>query len=151
MKQQLLPHTDRPARAARRAGFSLAELMVVIVIIGLLATVVAPRLLDRLGDAKWGKAKTDVKAISDALQQFYINNGRYPDSIEVLIQPDENNRRYLENRVVPVDPWGNEYGYEPPTGSEPDPRVICYGQDGVPGGEGDDGDRDNIMILSNEW
>ena len=146
MKNRLSYRTAGP-----RSGFSLAELMVVIVIIGLLATGVAPRLLDRLGDAKWGKAKSDIMSISGALNQYYINNGRYPDSLEELVTPDENNRRYLEQRVVPRDPWGNEYGYEPPNSSEPDPRIVCYGADGNPGGTGDDMDRDNIMILSQEW
>jgi len=133
------------------AGFSLAELMVVIVIIGLLATAVVPKLMDRLGDAKWGKAKSDIVAIQNAMTQYAVNNGRYPDTIEILITPDSNNRTYLDRRAVPLDPWGNEYGYEPPGGGETDPRIICFGADGSPGGENDEQDRDNFMIKSNEW
>ena len=140
-----------PFAARRRAGFSLAELMVVIVIIGLLATVVVPKVMDRLKDASWGTAKADIASIESALTQYAINNGNYPDSLQVLVEPDVNGRRYLDARAVPQDPWGNEYGYEPPNSSEPDPRIICFGADGVPGGDGDEGDRDNFMIKSNEW
>ena len=141
----------RTRRSLMRAGFSLAELMVVIVIIGLLATAVVPKLMDRLGEAKWGKAKSDINGISQALQQYAINNGRYPDSLEALVTPDSNNRTYLDLKALPQDPWGNEYVYEPPLGSGEEPRIICLGADGAPGGEGDDQDRDSIMIKSFEW
>jgi general secretion pathway protein G len=148
MKTQTL----KQRRSSERQGFSLAELMVVIVIIGLLATAVVPRLMDRLLDAKWGKVKADLASIEQALTQFAINNGgTYPDSLEVLVEPDGNNRRYLDSTVVPKDPWGKEYGYEAPMGGMPDPRVICYGQDGSPGGEGDDRDRDSMMLKNGEW
>ena len=137
---------------AQRRGFSLAELMVVIVIIGLLATAVVPKLMDRLLDAKWGKAKADISVIKDALTQYAINNGgSYPDTLEVLVQPDANNRTYIEGNKVPRDPWGKEYGYEPPSGGIPDPRIICFGKDGAPGGEGDNQDRDSIMLVNGDW
>ncbi len=138
------------ARATARAGFSLAELMVVIVIIGLLATAVVPKLMDRLGEANWGKAKSDISGINQALTQYAVNNGGYPDSLEALITPDSNNKRYLDLKAVPKDPWGNEYMYEPPMGGE-DPRIICLGADGAPGGEGDNADRDSEMIKAYEW
>ena len=76
-------------------GFTLIELMVVIVIIGLLATAVVPKLMDRLADAKWGTAKVDVRQIESALTQYAIRNNGYPDSLEALITPDVNNRTYL--------------------------------------------------------
>ena len=127
-------------RRLRRAGFSLA----VIVIFG--PTAVVPKLMDRLADAKWGKVKSDIAAIDSALMQFAINNGgQYPDTLESLVTPDVNNRTYLDRTTVPRDPWGSDYAYEPPSGLE-EHRVICYGADKQPGGEGDDRDVDNIML-----
>lgn len=141
----------RRARRSLQAGFSLAELMVVIVIIGLLATAVVPKLMDRLSDAKWGKAKSDIHVIEEACKQYAIQNGDYPDSIETLITPDVNNHTFLDMKAVPLDPWGHEYIYESPQSSNEDLRIICLGKDGAPGGEGDDQDRDSIMLKSNEW
>ncbi len=139
-----------PRRAAKRGGFTLAELMVVIVILGLLATAVAPRLLDRLTDAKWGRVKADLHAINTAVEQFMISNaGQAPNSLEVLILPDAHGKKFLNRDTLPKDPWGNEYAYEPPIGTD-DHRVICYGADGVPGGDpmSDDKDYDTIMLRN---
>lgn len=134
-----------------RAGFTLAELMVVIVIIGLLATLVVPNVISKLGKANIAKAKADITAISDAVKSFAIENGgRFPDGLEALVTPDANGHSYLDSEVVPKDPWGNEYAFEPaPSGSQKF-RVISYGKDGVPGGEGDDTDIDNIKIKNQE-
>lgn len=140
-----------PLQRTAEAAFSLAELMVVIVIIGLLATAVVPKLMDSLGDAKWGKAKSDIHNIENACTLYAINNGNYPDSIQALIEPDVNNRTYLDMKAVPLDPWGSEYIYEPPMSSGDDMRLTCLGADGAQGGEGDDKDRNNIMMKSNEW
>ncbi len=91
----------------RKSGFSLAELMVVIVIIGLLATLVVPKVLRNLFVANVGKAKADIVQISSAVDQYAIeNNGRYPESLEVLVTPDENGFTYLSQETVPKDPWG---------------------------------------------
>jgi general secretion pathway protein G len=137
-----------PAAGRRRAGFSLAELMVVIVILGLLATLVVPNVVRRLSAAMGGKAKSDIMAIHNALSEYAINNaGRYPDGLEPLVTPDENGHTYLDMRSVPRDPWNNEYMYEPPTTGEGRPRVYSYGKDGQPGGEGDDADIDNWSIV----
>lgn len=128
-------------RRGRRAGFSLAELMVVIVIIGLLATVVVPRLLDRFGDAQLTKAKADITLIGEATTLFATSNqGRFPDSIDQLIMPDGNGRTYLDRKTTPKDPWGFEYVYYPPSGGQPDPVIMSYGADGAQGGEGKDRD-----------
>jgi len=135
----------------KQEGFSLAELMVVIVIIGLLATAVVPKLIDRLKDAFGGAAKADVVAIATAVEQYAINNGaRYPESLEELITPDLNGRTYLDMTVIPTDPWEHPYGYEPPQGDQPF-LVWCYGQDGEQGGEGEDRDFNNVMIKNGEY
>lgn len=138
----------RAPRAA--AGFSLAELMVVIVIIGLLATRVVPKIMDSFSDAKWGTAKSDIATIESALKQYAIRNNGYPDSLEALITPDTNNRTYLDRTTVPLDGWGNEYGYEVLSDGT-GPLLTCYGEDGQPGGEGDGADRTNRMLKNNEW
>ncbi|MCB9916385.1 MAG: type II secretion system major pseudopilin GspG [Planctomycetes bacterium] len=139
---------SRPRRQAR-GGFSLAELMVVIVIIGLLATLVVPNVVQRLKTAFMGKAKADITALASALDDYATQNGgRYPDSLDVLVTPDENGYTFLKQKSVPVDPWGNEYGYEPPIpgSGQPEPRVYTLGSDGQPGGDGDAADVDNFTI-----
>jgi general secretion pathway protein G len=123
-----------------RAGFTLAELMVVIVIIGLLATLVVPNVVRRLFAATRAKAEADISTISQSLEEYAVQNmGRYPETLEVLVTPDENGHTYLNRETVPTDPWGNAYVYEPPQGGRK-ANLISYGKDGVPGGDGDDGD-----------
>jgi general secretion pathway protein G len=135
----------RSARRPGRRGFSLAELMVVIVILGLLATLVAQNVVPILFKANTAVVKSDINAICGAIDNYLINNGnKAPDSLEVLVTPDENGHTYLKS--LPLDPWKNPYVYEPPVGTQ-GYRVICYGRDGAPGGEGEDVDIDNISIL----
>ena len=123
-----------------RKGFTLAELMVVIVIIGLLATLVVPNVVKRLLYATRAKAEADIVAIAQSLDEYAVQNmGRHPDSLEALVTPDSNGHTYLQRETVPVDPWGNAYVYEPPAGGRK-LNVISYGKDGTPGGEGDDAD-----------
>lgn len=125
----------------KRAGFSLAELMVVIVIIGLLATLVVPNVLQRLSTSQTGIAKTDIVSISRAIDEFAVQNGgRFPESLESLVERDEKGYSYLKGERVPLDPWKNEYQYEPPSGGAQDYRLYSFGKDGEPGGEGDDAD-----------
>ena len=120
--------TTKNSLRARRAGFSLAELMVVIVIIGLLATLVVPQVVDRLFVANEKKAIADITAIEGALDSYVVeNNGRYPDSLESLVEKDDQGRSYLKRDTVPLDPWGNEYGYEPPGGGSVNPRIYTLG------------------------
>jgi general secretion pathway protein G len=138
-------------RRARRslAGFSLAELMVVIVIIGLLATAVMTNAVQNFFIAARRKAEIDIVSICQAVDNYTIlNGGRAPESLEVLVTPDENGRTMLKDRTtVPTDPWNNPYGYEPPTNNH-DYRVFSYGKDGQPGGEGDNADIDNLTIVA---
>jgi len=127
-----------------RSGFSLAELMVVIVILGLLATIVVPNVLGYLAKGNATVVKSDISQICTAIDTYMtLNGGKAPESLEMLEQPDENGHSLLKK--VPNDPWKNPYVYEPPLGKQ-EYRVISYGKDGAPGGEGDDADIDNISI-----
>jgi general secretion pathway protein G len=148
-----IPSTLQRRRAAlgARAGFSLAELMVVIVIIGLLATLVVPAVIRNLFVANEGKAVSDITTIESAITQYIIeNNGRSPDNLEALVTPDDMGMTYLDQTTVPTDPWGNEYGYEPPQSGQPKPRIFTLGADGAVGGENENRDIDNFMIKNGE-
>ncbi|MBK7644018.1 MAG: type II secretion system major pseudopilin GspG [Planctomycetes bacterium] len=139
MKPNLQP------RRARR-GFTLAEMMVVIVIIGLLATLVVPSVIQRFFTAQKTKAAADISAITQSLTEYAMqNSGKYPESLEALVTQDENGHCFLEgyNGKIPKDPWRFEYQYEPPQQGHPQPRVYSMGKDGAPGGEGEDADIDS--------
>ena len=134
----------------KRAGFSLAELMVVIVIIGLLATMVVPNVIARLKKSQTGVAKADIVTVDQAITNFVIeNSGKYPDSLEQLIEKDASGSSYLDRTTLPQDPWGNEYIYEPPFGSQ-GYRLYTLGSDGAVGGEGDAQDMDIQQIKNKE-
>lgn len=139
MKLRTYRHQD-----GRRSGFSLAELMVVIVIIGLLATLVVPNVMRNLGQAFKGKVKSDITAISNAVDNYAIENaGVYPESLEDLLEPPDGGASYLKGNKIPLDPWKVEYQYEPPYG-DTSYRVYTLGKDGQQGGEGDDADISNL-------
>jgi general secretion pathway protein G len=139
----------RPARTVRRAAFTLVEMMVVVVIIGLLATVVVPNVFAYFARAVTAKVKVDIVAIDAALQQYALNNaGHYPDDLVPLVTPDTNGMTYLNMEVVPKDPWGVEYQYEAPIPGHPMPRVFTLGKDMRLGGNGDDMDIDSQMIRN---
>jgi len=128
----------------RRAGFTLAEMMVVIVIIGILATIVVPNVWQKFFQGQQAKIKADITVIKQALDQFAMTNaGTYPDSLEKLVQPDQNGHRYLTQTKVPKDPWNEEYGYEQPSPGQPQPRIYTLGRDKSIGGEGEDADIDD--------
>lgn len=140
------PEIKDPARA----GFTLIELMVVIVILSVLAMFIAPRLIGRTDDAKVVEAKVQIRNFETALKLFKIDNNFYPTTeqgLQALItQPAigrtaDNYRRggYLETNRMKPDPWGFEYVYISP-GLENDYDIISYGADGQPGGEGYDAD-----------
>ena len=138
-------------RRTKSAGFSLAELMVVIVIIGLLLAYVAPNVMKKLRSGQEGRVKIDIMQIESALTDFAVQNGGvYPDSLESLVTPDENGLTYLKATTVPLDPWKNEYQYEPPGPGETDPTVYSFGEDGQRGGDGKARDITNHMITNGE-
>jgi len=124
----------------RRRGFTLAEMMVVIVILGLLATLVVPNVLGHYLEAARAKARADIAQLNTALNDYAIRNaGQYPDTLEALVMPDENGHAYLEARVLPLDPWKHAYVYEPPAPGSGEPRahLVSWAQDGQPGGSDD--------------
>lgn len=139
-------------RTNAQRGFTLIEIMVVVVIIGILAAVVGPQLLGRVDTANVNRAKSDIRAIETALQLYYLDNSRFPsseDGLEALVRnPGENAARnwspggYLGRSQVPLDPWGNPYQYRSPGQNGPF-DVFSYGADGQQGGEGVNADIGN--------
>ncbi len=143
----------RSRRRRRTAGFSLIELMVVIAIMGLLATVVAVNLMGRTYDAKVKKVMADFDALNKAIKLFKLDMGRYPQRLEELWTPPGGAKNwkgpYLENTPPgPKDPWGNDYTYTPPL-SGTKYTLTSYGADSAPGGTGENQDltTDNITTV----
>jgi general secretion pathway protein G len=131
---------------AARAGFTLIELMVVLIIIGVLAALIVPNVLERADDARVTAAHTDVTNIMQALKLYRLDNQRYPTAeqgLQALItkpttEPIPPNwKPYLEK--LPNDPWGRPYLYLNP-GVKGEVDVMSYGADGQPGGEGKNAD-----------
>lgn len=124
--------------------------MVVIVILGLLATLVVPKVMDSLERAKKGKAISDINSIASALDDYAINNGNYPETLQELVEPDENGYSFLKQKAVPMDPWNSPYQYVRPGAGATEPVVSSFGADGAVGGEGRNSDISNITILGGE-
>jgi general secretion pathway protein G len=136
----------QPRSALHSLGFTLIELMVVLVIIGVLAALIVPNVLDRADDARVSAARTDVNNIMQSLRLYRLDNQRYPTTEQglkaLVARPDTsplptNWKAYLER--LPNDPWGQPYAYVNP-GVNGEIDVLSYGADGKPGGEGKDAD-----------
>ena len=132
----------------RQRGFTLVEIMVVVVIIGILGMLVVPKLLGRTGEARVTAAKTDIATLMQALKLYKLDNQRYPTTeqgLTALVQkptagPAANGWKeggYVEK--LPKDPWGNNYQYLSP-GLHGEIDVFSLGADGQPGGAGEDSD-----------
>ena len=137
-------------------GFTLIELMVVIVILGILALYVAPKIMGRPDEAKQVKARMDIVSLETALKLYRLDNGFYPSTeqgLSALVQVPQSGQipkkwkegGYLEKNQVPKDPWGNEFVYLSP-GNHGDFDIVSLGADGVAGGEGKDKDINNWEI-----
>ncbi len=129
----------------QKAGFTLIELMIVVVILGLLATIVMPRILDRPEQARRMKAKIDIRSIESALALFKTDTGRFPttsEGLEVLVSDPGikgyNSDGYLDK--VPLDPWGSRYIYLSPGVYGKDYDLESYGKDGEDGGTDNNAD-----------
>ena len=129
----------------RKCGFTLLELLVVIVIIGLLAGYVAPRYFSQVGRSEVQVAKAQIESIEKALDQYRLDMRRYPsaeEGLQALVAKPADAQAwsgpYLK-KAVPMDPWGRAYVYRTP-GQKGEFELISYGRDGRPGGTGEDAD-----------
>jgi general secretion pathway protein G len=151
MRIALVPAITAPARNDDEAGFTLVELMVVIVIIGLLATVVIVNVLPTRDKAMVEKAKADIALIEQGLEMYRLDNFTYPEAAQGLAalqapppglaQPG-NYRRGGYLKKLPADPWGRPYQYANP-GSHGAVDIFSLGADGAPGGTGENADLGN--------
>jgi general secretion pathway protein G len=145
MKTGLIKRARRKAQMAGEGGFTLMELLLVLVIIGLLAAVVGPTLYQRINPAKETAAREQIESFATALDNFMVDMGRYPATQEGLkalrAKPDGSekwNGPYLK-KDIPNDPWGNPYIYRAP-GRSGGYEIVSFGADGRAGGENENAD-----------
>jgi general secretion pathway protein G len=140
-----------------KKGFTLIEIMVVVIILGLLAGIVLPKILGREEEAKVSAAKVQIKAFESALDGFKLDNGFYPTTdqgLSALIKKPEVGRipdkwkegGYLKPARVPKDPWGKDYLYFAPGNEGREYEIVSYGPDGEQGGEGKSADIESWKI-----
>jgi len=142
----LLPSLGgRPGAVAPVRGFTLLEMLVVLVIIGLLTSYVAPRFFAQVGRSEVKVARAQIEAFNKALDQYRLDVGRYPTTeqgLAALVTAPVRQVRwhgpYLA-KALPKDPWGNDYAYFSPA-AHGEYEIVAYGQDGKPGGTGQDAD-----------
>ena len=138
-------------------GFTLIEIMVVIIILGLLAGLVLPKFLGQEEKAKIEVAKTQIRALESALDAFKLDNGFYPTTdqgLDALINIPTTGRipdkwrpgGYLKPARIPKDPWGHDYVYTAPGNDNREYEIVSYGADGEPGGEGNNADIESWKI-----
>jgi len=132
----------------RQLGFTLLELLVVVVIIGLLAGYVAPRYFSQVGKSEVQVARAQIDAFEKALDLYRIDMRRYPTSdqgLQALVSApagDANWKGPYLKKALPMDPWGRPYSYKSP-GAKTDFEILSFGRDGKPGGSGEDADITN--------
>ncbi len=143
-----MPESFRLSHLVRQAGFTLLELLVVMVIIGLLTGYVGPKYFAQIGKSEVKVTRSQIDALEKALDQYRLDVGHYPTSeqgLSALINQPANERRwqgpYLR-KAVPPDPWGNRYQYLQP-GQHGEFDLFSLGKDGRPGGEGEAADIGN--------
>jgi general secretion pathway protein G len=141
----------RSASRAGEAGFTLVELLVVLTIISLILGLVGPRVLNYLGESRVKTAKLQIESLGSALDLYYLDAGRYPNTSEglnALVQKPTGaqvwNGPYLKGGKVPMDPWGNPYQYRSP-GERAPYEIVSLGADGREGGTGTAADVSNLQ------
>lgn len=150
-----LSRHSRPSVAALQRGFTLIEVMVVVVILGILVAFAVPNIMDNPERARITKAEHDIRAIENALEMYRMDNFRYPTTdqgLRALVErpgapPEPRNWKsggYM--RSLPSDPWGGEYQYRAPDNQGERVRVYTYGADGRPGGEGENAEISNLDL-----
>jgi len=134
-------------KSQNKTGFTLIEILVVMVMIAMLAALVGPRLFPKLGKGKQSAAKAQIELLGQGLDQFRLDVGRYPttqESLNVLVANaniEKWDGPYLK-KGLPNDPWGHPYHYQCP-GAHGEYDLLSYGRDGAQGGEGEDKDIGN--------
>jgi general secretion pathway protein G len=133
------------SQPAQLRGFTLLELLVVMVIIGLLAGYVGPKFFGQIGKSEVKAARAQIDALTKSLDQYRIDVGRYPGTeqgLGVLVARPADEPKWAGpylSKAVPKDPWGNDYQYRSP-GEHGEYDLLSFGRDGRPGGEGEDAD-----------
>jgi general secretion pathway protein G len=146
-----VPGLERETLISGRKGFTLIELMVVIIILGVLAGLVLPRFMGRTEEAKRTKAKLQIENLESALKLYKLDNGNYPNTqqgLEALVKiptvgtvpKSWREGGYLEKAQIPSDPWGRPYVYMSPGVKNKDFDLKSLGADGEEGGEGENAD-----------
>ena len=138
--------TLRIAQASKQSGFTLIEIMVVVVIMGILAGLVGVAVFGNVDKAKVESVKSDLRVMSQALDLYRLDNNKYPSTdqgLDALINRPDNAKTwpeegYLKKKEVPLDPWNNPYNYISESNRSYD--LYSFGADGIEGGEGFDAD-----------
>ena len=145
---------QRTLRPARQRGFTLIEIMVVVIIIGLLAAVIVPSVINKVDEARVSKAKADIQSLETALTMYRLDNSKYPTTDQglqaLVVQPTDPSIRHWKQggylQRISKDPWGADYVYAMPGQHGKDYDLYTLGSDGQPGGDGTAADIGNWNI-----
>jgi general secretion pathway protein G len=152
---------DLEVKNRKQRGFTLLEILIVITILGIIASLVAVKIMDRPGEARTLKTELDIQTLENALKLFKLDNAFYPSTdqgLRALVEEPSVGREpqnwreggYLEKGAVPKDPWGNEYIYMSPGIHNKDFDLWSYGADGEEGGEGENRDVTNWAVTEQQ-